>query len=95
MFNVLKRLFGGNVSGNSTAKPAASVEYAGFEIIPRPRQVANGWSTEADIKKTIGGESKHHAFIRADTSPTRDTAIELIISKAKVLIEQRGDGVFD
>ena len=86
------------------------MEYDGFSITPCPRKVGGGWSTEAVIRKPVGGESaggesvdgesaggemKQHAFIRADVSTTREAAIALIISKAKTLIDQQRDRIFD
>ena len=92
MIKFLQRLF--QRGGEPPAKEAAAVEYNGFHIRPRPRKVAGGWSTEARICKTIDGESKQHAFIRADTSTGKEAAVLLITSKAKTLIDQRGDKIF-
>jgi len=97
MIRFLKKLFGGGVGTGATAKPAReepAVEYGGFSISPCPRSVGGGWSTEAVIRKTVDGEARQHAFIRADTSPTREAAAVLAISKARTLIDQQGDEIF-
>lgn len=80
---------------SSSAQAEAAVEYDGFSINPCPRKVGGGWSTEAVIRKSGGGEVKQHAFIRADVSVTKEAAIVLITSKAKTLIDQQSDRIFD
>jgi len=75
------------------------VDYNGFSIHPRPRRKNGNWSTEAVIRKHDAGDAASHAarehiFIRADASPGRDEAVALIVSKAKLLIDQQGDGIF-
>ena len=103
MIQFFKKLFAHGSPSPAKAEPA--VEYDGFSITPCPRKVGGGWSTEAVIRKPVGGEPagaepaadamKQHAFIRADISTTRDAAIALIISKAKTLIDQQRDRIFD
>ena len=96
MIQFFKKLF----AHGSPSPAKAAAEYDGFSITPCPRKVGGGWSTEAVIRKTAAGESaggeiKQHAFIRADISTTREAAIALIISKAKTLIDQQRDRIFD
>ncbi|MEM7194519.1 MAG: HlyU family transcriptional regulator [Pseudomonadota bacterium] len=71
----------------------ASVLYKGLTILPTPKQGSSGWSTEAIISDPENSEHSHH-FIRADTSPTEDSAVELTISKCRILIDQKGPGIF-
>lgn len=92
MIKFLKGLFRSGASRPAKEEPA--VEYDGFDIIPGPRKITGGWSTEALIRKVIDGETKQHAFIRADSSTTREAAVALITSKAKTLIDQQGDKIF-
>ena len=93
MFEKIKALFTG--SSESTSSPSApAVEYKGFRIIPTPKNVTNGWSTEAQIEKETDGETQNHHFIRADISSGKEGAADLAISKAKVMIDQQGDGIF-
>lgn len=77
-------------------KELPAVEHNGFSIHPRPRRKNGGWSTEAVIRKRAGdGAMREHIFIRADASPGQDEAAEFIIAKAKMFIDQQGDGMFD
>jgi len=90
---LLKGNSGERPAGEAAAKEEQAVEYNGFSISPCPSKVGGGWSTEAIIRKQIGGEGKQHKFIRADTSASKEAAISLIISKARTLIDQQGDGI--
>ncbi len=90
----LLRVTDGGGGARPPAKKETAVEYNGFSISPCPRKSGGGWSTEAVIRKRVGGEMKQHAFIRADSSLGKEAAVALIISKAKTLIDQRGDKIF-
>ncbi|MDD9874243.1 MAG: HlyU family transcriptional regulator [Gammaproteobacteria bacterium] len=97
MIRFLKKHPGAGARTGATAKPAReepAEANAGISISPCPRSVGGGWSTEAVIRKTVDGEARQHAFIRADTSPTREAAAALAISKARTLIDQQGDEIF-
>ncbi len=70
------------------------VEYQGYRIQPSPRQVKNGWTTEAVITRETGGKLQTHHFIRADTAPHREGAAALSITKSKATIDQVGERIF-
>ena len=88
MLGFLKKVFGG--SDSSEPESADPVEHEGFTIVPTPRKAGSGWSTEGHIRKVVGGEEKDVHFIRADTSPTRDAAVSLSVSKARKIIRRAG-----
>ena len=92
MAGFLKSIFGGGKSNG--ASQAETLEYNGFSIQPTPRNVNNGWSTEAIITKEIDGEVHTHHFIRADTTAEQGAAVELTLSKARITIDQLGDKIF-
>jgi len=91
MFEFLKKLAG----APPAPEPAEPLHYEGFEIVATPRQVAGGWSTEGMIRKVVDGETKEVAFIRADTSMSREDAVGASQGKARKIIDERGDEVFD
>ena len=93
MMEFFKRLLSGG-GNDRPAKEEKAVEYNGFTISPRPRQKGGGWSTEAVIRKTLDGETKQHTFVRADASTSKEAAVSLIVSKAKMLIDQQGEKIF-
>ena len=87
--SLFSRLFG--KSAPSAPEP---VMHQGFVIFPEPSKEPGGYRVGARIEKEIGGELKTHMMIRADTYSAQDTAIEASITKAKMFIDQVGDGVF-
>jgi hypothetical protein len=78
-----------------SATRAESVSYAGYTIEPTPRQVERGWTTEGNISKEISGVLKSQHFIRVDTHGDRNDAITLAIQKAKKIIDEQGDALFN
>ena len=87
----LKSLFG---KSEKKAVEEEVVVYNGFNIQPCPNNGENGWTTEAMISKQIEGETVTHHFIRADSSSSRENALELIMLKARTTIDQSGDNIF-
>lgn len=97
----LKGLFGGGREagdeGDESGAPRIGpegVEYEGYRIHPAPRHEGGHWLTAGVIRKEIAGETKEHAFIRADTHATRDEAAAMAVEKAKRIIDERGDRMF-
>lgn len=90
----LKDMFGGG-SGGSAAAAADPVEYNGFTIRPAPERTAGGWNTAGLIVKDVGGETKEQAFVRVDTHSDRDAAIAFSITKAKQIIDEQGERLFE
>lgn len=88
-----KKFFGGSAP---TSEPlaAAMIEHKGFSIRAAPYQEQGQWQLCGEIEKEIGGEVKRHRFVRADRFATRDDAAEAAIGKARLMIDQLGDGLF-
>ena len=91
--SLFSKLFGG--SGGGGAKPAEAVEYQGCKIFPEPIAEGGQHRIAARIEKEIDGETKSHYLIRADTLMDAEAAVEASVTKAKVLIDQQGDRIFD
>jgi len=91
----LRGLGGGARESEPKLLAEVAVEYNGYTITPAPRQAAGGWSTEGFITREVGGEQRSQHFIRADRLPSQQDAIETIIRKGKVIIDERGDSLFD
>lgn len=70
------------------------VIHNGFRIFVLPAKEAGGYRIGARIEKEVGGEVRTHMMIRADTYGDADTATEASLSKAKMLIDQQGEGIF-
>lgn len=72
-----------------------SVEYKGFMITPNPMNEGGQYRLSAIITKEMGDTTQTHTFIRSDVIASRDDCIEMTIRKAKIAIDQMGDGLFN
>ena len=91
------KLFGRAPSANDAdaAPSAEATEYTGYTIRPAPRRQGSSWLLAGVITKGFPDGVKEHAFVRADTFSGRDEAAAFAITKAKQLIDERGDQLFD
>ncbi len=89
--SLFKRLFGG---GKSAPEVEPEV-YKGCSIYPEPVADAGGHRIAARIEKEIGGEVKTHHLIRADVCGNLDEATQLSTAKARQIIDEQGDAIFD
>ena len=88
-----KKLFGGGAAG---AEPAGEpVEHKGYVITPTPFTEGGQYQTCGVISKVVDGETKEHRFIRADRFPARQDAIDVTVRKARQVIDEQGDRIFD
>jgi hypothetical protein len=85
------RLFG---RGNGEPSGVA-VEYNGYRIRPAPYTRGGQYQTCGIIEKEVRGELKEHRFIRAEAHPSREAAVAFSIAKAKQLIDEQGERLFD
>ena len=77
------------------AKALAWQEYKGFQIAAEPKPDAGQFRVAGRIAKGEGEERKETLFTRADLIPSEEMAAEFSVTKAKLMIDQLGDGVFD
>lgn len=89
----LKKLFGGGSKPAAAESPA--IEHNGFLIRATPYQENGQWQMCGVIEKEIGGETKSHRFVRADRFPGESEARDFTVSKAKQIIDQMGDTLFN
>ena len=96
----LKSLFGKFSSGAAAgaapkvAAPAKSIEHKGFTVSAAPFEQDGRYQTAGTIEKEIDGVRKQHRFIRADSHPSVDQAIDFSIQKGCQIIDQMGERVF-
>ncbi len=87
--SILKKFFGGG------AAPAKEPEiHNGYRIFADPQSASGGYRIFARIEKEIDGEVKVHDMLRADQCNSAEEAERISILKAKMLIDQQGDGIF-
>jgi hypothetical protein len=93
----LRNLLGARGGGEPPAPEATgpATEYKGFSIHPAPRREASGWLTAGRITKAVPDGTKEHQFVRADTYRDHGEAVAFCIQKAKQIIDERGDNMFD
>ena len=93
-----KSLFGGGKAAGSAGGPAApsrTLEHEGYLIEATPYLENGQYQVAGMISKEIGGMRKEHRFVRADRLTTIEDAAEMSVRKAKQIIEQSGDRMFD
>ena len=85
--------------GKREPKPEPQVEqvqYDGFNIKPAPQKQKGTFVTAGYIYMTDeAGETREHFFIRADTHADFDSACQHAIFKAKQIINESGERIFD
>lgn len=92
--SILSRLFGGGSAPKDPAGPEPEL-YKDFRIFVEPIREAGGHRVAARIEKEIGGAVRTHRMVRADLSDSVDLARETSLRKAKLLVDQQGDAIFD
>lgn len=86
--SIFSKLFG----GGSGAEPEPEVEeYQDFKITPVPEREGSRFRIGAMIEK----DGKSHHLIRADMLETLDEANEISVRKAKQMIDEQGDRLFN
>ena len=92
----LKKLFGGGASDDGGSAPKADpVHYEGYLIFPEPIKEGAVYRIAARIEKEIDGEVKSQSLVRADTVNAIEAANDMSVNKAKQVINERGDKLFD
>lgn len=85
----LRRLGGGDRPAEHEA-----VDYKGFSIVPTPRKVTGGWTTEGVISKSSGEDMRSEHFIRADLLMSEEEAVDYSVTKARKIIDEQGERLF-
>lgn len=91
--SLFSRLFGGG--GGASGPEPETIDYNGYAVTPTPIREGNRYRISARIEKDVAGVAKIHTLIRADTIDDLDTAVEASIAKAKMLIDEQGDRLFE
>jgi hypothetical protein len=86
------RIAGG---GGGAPDEGPAVEYNGYRIRPTPYRRQGQYQTCGIIEKAVGGETREHRFIRAELHPNREAAVAFSIDKAKQIIDEQGQRLFN
>jgi hypothetical protein len=83
---------GGKQAGDATV---AEVDHEGYSIAATPIREGTQYRLAATISKSIDGEVRSHHMIRADLFSSAEDAAEAAIGKAKRVIREQGDSIFE
>ncbi|MCE0495817.1 HlyU family transcriptional regulator [Vibrio salinus] len=91
----LSALFGSKKKEESSPE-VEPISYKSYLIFPEARPENGQFRIAGRICTPAQGEqeAKEHLFIRSDVLMTREDADELMVRKAKMLIDQMGDKIF-
>lgn len=102
LMDTLKSLFGGKTDGGDPASDKSvegraeeRVEYQNCLISPTPIKEGSQFRTAGTISSQSEDDVRQTQFIRADNHSSRDQAVEHCVTKAKQIIDERGDRLFD
>ena len=87
------RFFGGKQAEEPAS--ALSEEHKGFRITPKPIREGGHYRIAARIEKEVAGVSRVHDLVRADTVAAPDEARVLSLAKARQMIDEQGERLFD
>jgi len=96
MFKRIKEWLGGAASSATSAKQVQgdAVEYKGYRITPTPL-VEGGQFRVSGTIESLSDVDKRHSFIRSDLVAGQDEACDFSVVKARLMIDQLGDSLFD
>lgn len=90
------KLFGGGQDAASgEPKILGQEDYKGYEITAIEMKQGSEFILAGNISKTINDELKVKKFVRADRLTSAEQASETALRKAKQIIDQEGDRLFD
>ena len=92
---IMGRFSGTGGADQPDEAPGEAIEYQGYAIRPACRQEGGQWLTAGVISKQVEEQVKEHHFIRADWHSAKDAAETCAIAKAKRIIDEQGDRIFE
>jgi hypothetical protein len=91
----LRKLFGLQGGSADHAGGGEAIEHEGFTIRPAPIAEGGQFRLCAIISRQVNGETREHRMIRADMFGSRDEASEAAVRKAKQMIKEQGERLFN
>lgn len=98
MVSMLKSLWDrltGSGAAVDKAVAAEPVDYNGYRIRAAPYRAGAQYQTAGTIEKDFPDGVKEHRFVRAESHATVDEATEFSLMKARQIIDQQGDRMFE
>jgi hypothetical protein len=95
IMGLFSKLLGRGAAADAPAKTETATEYNGYLIRPALRRQGSGWLIAGSITKAFSDGVREHHFIRADTYTDHADGVFFCIQKAKQIIDEQGDCIFD
>ena len=89
----LKKLFGG--SSPKPDVPVSEEEHDGYRLTATPQKDGGQYRLCGTIAKTVNGVEMTHRLIRADLFMGAEEASQAFFRKAKLVIREQGDNLFN
>lgn len=90
-----KKLFGGGEAAPKGPEVGAAETYKGFTIRPKLMPVGSEYQLAGQIEKDVDGEKKVYDFVRADRFSSRDDVQSAALAKARQIIDEQGNFLFN
>ena len=84
-------MFSAKDNATTSSEPFSQLEYKGYTLTATPVKE----SAQYRINGLISKDGREHLFIRADILPSQELCAQETFRKAKLMIDQQGDGLFD
>lgn len=91
MAGFFKKLFGGGQAQQAAVSGEPDEIYKDIAIHATPESDGGQWRVSGTIVKMIDGAAAKRRFMRADLLPSEQEAKTVAIGKAKLIIDQNGD----
>lgn len=94
MFNWLKNWLTASTP-DAISAGFAVVSYQGYDIHPEPLAEGGQYRINGHITQVIDGTEHSYALVRADMLPSAEQAAELMVAKAKRVIDEHSGQLFN
>lgn len=95
LFTSLFSMFNTSQESTSDTSLSSKEEYKGFIIIATPAAEGSQYRVNGLIRLSEADEAREHTFIRADILPTPELCTQETFRKAKLMIDQQGENIFN
>lgn len=75
----------------ASSAPFSQEEYKGYLLVATPAEE----NSQFRINGLISKDGREHPFIRADVLPSKELCAQETFRKAKLMIDQQGDNLFN
>lgn len=92
---LLGKILGGGGNDQPATEAAEPVVYKGFTVVAAPIKEGGQYRTAGSISRIIDDEEQTARFIRADNHSDLKSATDHSERKARQIVDEQGDSLFD